>query len=121
MGQPVDAPDRVLVTEQACEATSLWLLHQYEAALQTLQKLEGSLPSQDPKVRASCATQHARHAAAGAVPRYAACCCHSSCWCGLPHLPSACSRAAHAPNLVGFHQSLRAAVNKAASSMTASS
>lgn len=38
MGQP--SADRLLAAEQATEATSLWLLGQYEAALQTLQKLD---------------------------------------------------------------------------------
>lgn len=47
MGQP--SADKLLAYEQAVEATSLWLLGQYDDALQTLQKLEG-LVAQDSKV-----------------------------------------------------------------------
>jgi len=41
-----DLPGRIniLAEEQAGEATSLWALQQYDAALQTLQRLEGTLP-----------------------------------------------------------------------------
>jgi hypothetical protein len=34
----------ILAEEQAGEATALWALQQYDAALQTLQRLEGMLP-----------------------------------------------------------------------------
>lgn len=45
--------DNVLARELATEATSLHLLDQHDAALQTLQRLEGLLPD-DPAVGYQC-------------------------------------------------------------------
>lgn len=41
--------DSVLAAELATEGTALWALGQHDAALQTLQRMEGLLPN-DPKV-----------------------------------------------------------------------
>mgnify|MGYP001810862990 CR=1 FL=1 len=58
----------VIAGELATEATSLWLLGEFEGALQTLQRLEGCLGG-DSKVRAPCIAHACR-------PSCALCCLH---------------------------------------------
>jgi hypothetical protein len=57
MGSPLPYPgssggggDSVLAAELATEGTALWALGQHDAALQTLQRMDGLLPN-DPKVQ----------------------------------------------------------------------
>jgi Flp pilus assembly protein TadD len=71
MGSPQPYPgasgaggDSVLAAELATEGTALWALGQHDAALQTLQRMEGLLPN-DPKARVSALTsQHSHQPAA---------------------------------------------------------
>lgn len=48
---PLTADADVLAREQAAEATALWAVGEFDAAHQTLQRLDASLPS-DARVRA---------------------------------------------------------------------